>query len=134
MKIFNMYRFISKRFTNQELIWQLTDNMQSGGSCSVCKRRKSTSLLQIIYHWSNLIACFRCLLWHKPLSQLRPFNILFDMSENYKRILTFKRGQGGSFQFRLLSVIIETSVKVRAFLDFCLCFKHFNGINMKVRV
>ena len=65
---------------------------------------------------------------------MRPFNILFDMSENYKRILTFKRGQGGSFQFRLLSVIIETSVKVRAFLDFCLRYKHFNGINMKVRV
>ena len=55
VKIFNMYRFISKRFTNQELIWQLTDNMQSGGSCSVCKRRKLTSLLQIIYHWSNLV-------------------------------------------------------------------------------
>ena len=48
------------------------------------------------------------------------------MSENYKRILTFKRDQGGSFQFRLLSVIIETSVKVRAFLDFCLRYKYFS--------
>ena len=121
-----MYRFISKSFTNQELIWQLTDNMLSGGSCSVCKRRNSTSLVQIIYHWSNFIACFRCLLYHKPLSQLRPFNILFDMSENYKRILTFKRDQGGSFQFRLFSVIIVTSVKVRTFLDFCLRCKHFS--------
>ena len=56
--LFNMYQFISKRFTNQELIWQctLTDNMQSGGSCSVCKRRKSTSLVQIIYHSGAILS------------------------------------------------------------------------------
>ena len=48
-----------------------------------------------------------------------------DMSENYKRILTFKRDQGGLFQFRLFSVSIGTSVKVTAFLDFCLRYKHF---------
>ena len=56
------------------------------------------------------------------------------MSENYKRILTFKRDQGGSFQFRLFSVIIVTSVNVRAFVDFCLRYKHFYWIDMKVRV
>ena len=67
--------------------------------------------------WSNLV--------YKPLSQLRPFNILFAMSENYKIILTFKRDQEGSFQFRLFSVIILTSVKVTAFLDFCLHYKDF---------
>ena len=58
------------------------------------------------------------------------------MSENYKIVLTFKRDQEGSFQFRLFSVIILTSVKVTAFLDFCSHYKHlyFYWINMKVRV
>ena len=56
------------------------------------------------------------------------------MSENYKRIFTFKGDQGGSIQFRLFSVIIVTSVKVIAFLDFCLRYKHFSWINMKVQV
>ena len=36
----------------------------------------------------------------------------------YPLLLTFKGDQGGSFQFRLFSVIIVASVKVRAFLDF----------------
>ena len=76
------------------------------------------SFVQITYHWSNLVL---------DLSySINSFhNILFAKSENYKIILTFKRDQEVSFQFRLFSVIILTSVKVTAFLDFCLHYKDF---------